>query len=253
MSELKDYKIFIAALVLAGLAVAAKLFLHLTGLEPIEQSSLHNALISSAIFVLGFVLSAVISDYKESERIPAEFASTVEDMYNDAAETHKSYPKFDIEKFRKDLVEILGMFRTGTRSNRKGARKEIAQLQSTFAAMEQAGVPPNFVVKLKQQQAQLMGRLFRVNYIQRIQFIPSAYLLVKAIPVLTVSLLLLTNVDPYVGGLAITGGITFIMTYMVILIHEVSVPFRPKGHSKDDVSLFLVREAKQYLESQKKK
>ena len=240
------------ALFVAVVAVAAKWGLHAFNLEPVAQTSLHNAMISSAIFVLGFVLSAVISDYKESERIPAEFASTVEDMYNDAEGIHDSYPKFDLEQFREDLVDVLEAFRTGTRSNRKGARKEIAQLQKTFIAMEKAGVPPNFVVKLKQQQAQLIGRLFRVNYIQRIRFIPSAYLLVKLILGLVVGLLLLTKIEPHYGGLVLTGGITFIMTYMVVLIHEISIPFRPKGHSMDDISLFLIREAKTYLKSEAK-
>lgn len=250
---MRDYRIFLWALLAALLVLPAKYAMHYFGLEFIEQTSLHNSVVSSVIFVLGFVLSATIADYKESERIPAEFASNIEDMYNDAKETHKSYPKFNLDHFRKSLIDILGVFREGTRVNRKGARKEIAELQASFAEMEQAGVPPNFVVKLKSQQTQLMRNLYRVNYIQRIQFIPSAFFLIKTIVVLVIGLLMCTNIDPFYGGLFIVGAITFIMIYMLVLIHHVSVPFQGKGETKDDVSLFLLREAREYLVSEGKK
>ena len=250
---LKNYKIFLWALAAALLALPVKYAMHYFGLEFIEQTSLHNSVVSSAIFVLGFVLSATIADYKESERIPAEFASNIEDMYNDAKETHKYYPKFNLDHFRRSLIDILGVFREGTRVNRKRARKEIAQLQASFAEMEQAGVPPNFVVKLKTQQTHLMRSLFRVNYIQRIQFIPSAFFLIKTIVFLVIGLLLCTNIDPFYGGLFIVGAIAFIMVYMLILIHHISLPFQGKGETMDDVSLFLLHEAKQYLVSEGKK
>jgi len=241
------FRIFFIAVIITVAVVIVKYLLHYFGLEPIQQTSLHNSVISSVIFVIGFVLSATIADYKESERIPAEFASTIENMYEDAVEIKKTYPKFDIELFRKNLIDILGAFREGTRVNRKGARREIGDLNITFGEMEAAGVPANFIVKLKQQQAQLLRSMFRVNYIQKIKFIPSAFFLVRAIVVLVVGVLLLTNIDPFYGGLIITGIITFIMSYMLILIKIISVPFHEKGTTQDDISLFLLRETSAHL------
>lgn len=252
MKQLRDYRIFFLALAAAVAVLPIKYAMHYFGLEFIEQTSLHNSVISSIIFVLGFVLSATIADYKESERIPSEFAANIEDMYNDAKEMHKTYPGFDLELFRTSLIDILNTFREGTRVNRKGARREIAQLQVCFADMERAGVPPNFVTKLKTQQSQLMRSIFRVNYIQKIQFIPSAFLLIRAIAIMALGLLIFTNIDPFYGGLFIVGAITFILMYMLILIHHIATPFRGRGQSRDDVSIFLLREAKSYLDSQSK-
>ncbi len=240
-------KIFTLTLLATAVIVAGKYGLHYFGLELIEQTSLHNSLVSSAIFVIGFVLAATITDYKESERIPAEFASTIEDMYEDAREIHKTYKKFDLERFRENLIDILASFREGTRANRQGARSEIVDLQKTFGEMERAGVPPNFVTKLKQQQSQLLKSLFRVNYIQKIRFIPSAFVLVRSIVALVVGVLLFTNMEPFYGGLIITGAISFIMVYVLQLIHVISVPFREKGETRDDVSLFLLRETRNKL------
>ena len=116
--------------------------------------------------------------------------------------------------------------------------------------MEKAGVPANFIVKLKQQQAQLLRSLFRVNYIQKIKFIPSAFILARSIVVLIIVVLLLTNIDPFYGGLALTGTISFILLYMIILIQTISTPFHAKGKTQDDVSLFLLRETTTHLRSQ---
>lgn len=250
MQRLKTFRIFLIAVAATAVIVAVKYTLHAISFEPIEQTSLHNSMVSSVIFVIGFVLSATIADYKESERIPAEFASTVENMYEDVKEIRKTY-KFDLAFFRKNLIDILGSFREGTRVNRKGTRREIADLNVTFGEMEKAGVPANFIVKLKQQQGMLLKSMYRVNYIQKIKFIPSAFLLVRSIVVLVIVALLLTNIDPFYGGLVITGTITFIMTYMLFLIQVISVPFHRKGKTQDDISLFLLRETKSYLSKEK--
>lgn len=68
----------------AVLVVVVKYVIRQCHLELIPQSSLHNSVVSSVVFVIGFLLSATITDYKESERIPAEFAAQLEDMYDDA-------------------------------------------------------------------------------------------------------------------------------------------------------------------------
>lgn len=253
MLYLKMLRIFFIALGATLLIVVLKFLFHHFNIEIIEQTSLHNSVISSVIFVIGFLLSATIADYKESEKIPAEFASTVENMYEDARSIHTMYSKFDLELFRKNLIDILGSFRDGTRVNRSGARREINELNDTFIEMERAGVPANFIVKLKQQQSQLLRSLFRVNYIQKIKFIPSAFILARSIVVLIIAVLLLTNIDPFYGGLVLTGAISFILVYMIVLIHTISIPFHAKGKTQDDVSLFLLRETTIYLRSQAKK
>lgn len=238
---------------MTALVIGLKLLLnHVLHFEPIEQSSLHNALISSAIFVMSFLLSSTISDYKESERIPAQFASTVDDMFHDAKQIHRAYPKFDLEKFRLGLIEIVKQFRAGTRKDRKVLRKEITDLHLSFYDMEKAGVPPNFITKLKQQTATLSANLFRVNYIQKINFLPSALLLGRLIVGLVVTILVLTDHGTSVGEVAITGGITFIMTYILRLIYVARIPFGSKGSSQDDVSLFLLREVRDYLTNEGK-
>lgn len=236
----KLFKIFWRALLVAAAVVGIKYILHRLNWEPIPQSSLHNSVVSSVVFVIGFLLSATITDYKESERIPAEFAAQLEDMYDDAVQIHASYPVFDLDGFRKQLCLVaLGFV--------DDARKDIRALGDYFSEMERGKVPPNFIVKLKQQQSILLRSRHRVNYIQRIQFIPSATILVCSIVIALIVLLMVTDIDPFFASLAVVGLITFVLVYMLILIHVISKPFHKVGKTRDDVSMFLINDAARLL------
>lgn len=249
--SIKFFRIFIKSLLLTAIIVGVKYLFHQLGWEPIEQTSLHNSVISSVTFVIGFLLSATIADYKESERIPSDFASNIEDMYDDAAHIHAAYPVFDLVAYRKQLATVAQGFSKDARKKSYDARKDIRALGSYFAAMEAGKVPPNFIVKLKQQQTQLLRSRQRVNYIQRISFIPSATILARSIVIGVIALLVLTNIDPFYGGLVISGIISFTLIYMLILIHVISTPFHEAGKTQDDVSLFLINDAAEYLAKKK--
>lgn len=236
-----------SALVIVGV----KYTFHALGWEPIEQSSLHNGVLSSATFVIGFLLSATIADYKESERIPAEFAANIEDMYVDAGVIHETYPGFNLEGFRAQLQEITETFDREVRNATRGVSEIIRALNPYFGEMEKAGVPANFIVKLKQQQLLLLRHRKRVTYIQRITFIPSATILSRSIVFFVIGLLIFTNVDPFYGSLAIIGIISFVLIYMMILVNVISTPFHVAGKTRDDVSMFLIESAAAFLKSKK--
>lgn len=245
----KRYKIFYLSLIITAVIVAGKFILHHFGAEPLQLGSLHSSVVTGTFFVVGFLLSATIVDYKESERIPSEFSSIVENMYEDAKSFHKNYPKFDRNLFRKRLEEVAKAFTEDVRKKRHGTRLKVHALNDSFVEMENAGVPANFVVKLKQQQAQLDKVLFRVTYIQRITFIPSATILARSIIPLTLGLLVFTEIEPFYGGMAIVAIISFILVYILKLIQVISVPFQREGKTQDDVSLFLIDKTLNYLKN----
>ncbi len=251
MFGLKNFRIFIISLCAAASLIAVKYGLHELDWEVIAQGSLHNSVVAGAFFVIGFLLSATITDYKESERIPSEFASIMENMYEDAASTHAAYPKFNLDTFRDQLIKIGDSFKKDVRNKTHEARHEVHILNVSFSEMETGGVPPNFIVKLKQQQAQLTRSLFRVNYIQNIKFVPSATILARSIVALTSILLLFTEIEPFVGGMIVTATISFILLYIILLIQIISTPFHAAGKTQDDISLFLISEAMTYLEKTK--
>lgn len=250
--KLAAYRIFIITLVVVAIVISVKYIFHFFHFEVIVLGSLHSSAISGVIFVIGFLLSSTISDYKEAERIPAEITSAIEDMNEDAMATHRNYPKFGLAAYQKQLQNVAKAFAGDLRNSKSNrARAQLYKLAELHADMEKSGVPANFIVKLKQQQAGLARHLFRVNYIQRITFIPSATILAWSIVILTVALLLFTEVEPFFGGVVLTGVITFILVYVLQLIRVIRTPFHDEGKTRDDVSLFLLERTIEHLHSKK--
>lgn len=246
---MKKYRLFIISLLITAVIVIGKYILHQFGWEIIVLGSLHTSMVAGTIFVIGFLLSTTMADYKESERIPADFASNIENMYEDAFSIHANYPKFDLKAFRKQLQKVASTFASDVRNKTHTSHLEIHKLSEHFAAMEKANVPPNFIVKFKQQQALLTKHLFRVNYIQRITFIPSATILAWSIVTVTIGLITLTEIEPFYGGMILTAGITFILVYILQLIRIIRTPFHTAGSTQDDVSLFLIDQTVKHLKN----
>ncbi len=240
------------SLIFTIVVVTGKYILHYQDWEVIVLGSLHGSVISGAFFVIGFLLSATIADYKESEKIPADFSANIENMYEDAHSIKRNYKDFDLQAFALQLRVIAKTFRTDVRQRSRKAHLEVHKLNSHFAHMEDVRIPPNFIVKLKQQQAIILRHVMRVGYIQRITFIPSATILARSIVAISIALLIFTEIEPFYGGLLITGGISFSMFYILKLIAIISTPFHDEGKTQDDVSLFLIndtiRELKKKLE-----
>lgn len=249
--ELADYRrrnrILATAAAAALVIVIAKAGLHYLGWEPIGSSTLYATIITGGFFVLGFILSATISDYKEAEKLPAEFSAIIENMYEDVQSIHANYAGIDAKGFSRQLAKIMETMKEDLVTVSREAHHEVHKLSAYFADMERTKVPPNFIAKLKAEQGQLIRMLFRAYYIQTIQFIPSAIILAKVIVVVIIGLLLLTNIEPPSASLWLSGVITFIFIYIIRLIKTISVPFHPSGTTQDDVSLFLIDRAINHL------
>lgn len=251
-STITKYRILLASIVIMLPIVGVKLLLHFYDAEVITLGSFHTSVLTGAFFVLGFILSATITDYKESERIPAEVASTIQSMNDDAIAIHQVYPKFKLEPFTDKMLHIAKAFRRDVRDKKLDMQEDIHALNASFIDMEKAGVPANFIVKLKQQQSQLLRALLRVSYIQRIRFVPSATILARVIVILAVSLVVLTEVEPFYSGLFLVAIISLVLVYVTRLIDVISTPFHENGLTKDDVSMFLINQTVDRLESLKK-
>jgi hypothetical protein len=231
--------------------VVLKYALHRLGWELVEITTLHGSVVTGALFVLGFILSATIADYKESEKIPAEIAAIIHDMHDDVTAISNAYPKLKKSVFDRKLYDIASAVGDDVRNKTYHTQADISALSELLAGMEKAGVPANYIVKLKQQQAQLTRVLLRVVYIQRIRFLPSATVLARVIVVLTLGLLVVTEIEPFYGGLALASIISLIFIYVLRLLEVIAVPFHPEGKTQDDVSMFLVDQAAERLKTHK--
>ena len=74
----KKFRLFFLAGFVVVLLGAIKTIIHYCGLEFLDLNRLLTSGIGGAIFIIGFLLSSILQDYKESEKIPTDLRTSIE-------------------------------------------------------------------------------------------------------------------------------------------------------------------------------
>lgn len=241
--RLRLFFLVVAVVVALSLIKAA---IHWAGLEFLVLNPLFTSAIAGAIFIIGFLLSSVLADYKEAERLPVEMRVALEGIRNDIssfAQSPQTVTMADVETRLTDFVVAIERGPTeDDHSDLTAAVSAVDNLSFIVTALEKDNIPANYIVRLRGFQDVLRRSVFRIAYIQRMQFVPSAYVLVQTLVASIMFLLLFLKTEGSPESALIFGFISYMFIYALYLISTLEQPFR-KGHdSVDDVSLFLLRE-----------
>ena len=247
----KRYRLLIETALMVIALIGMKLLIEFLSLAFIEMTALFTSVIAGGIFILSIILSGTLADYKESEKLPAEIASSVESIYQEGLSIKQSKNGFNIEKLRENLDGILKSFKKDLGAqNSRGALIFIENLSESFLEMEKLEVPPNFIVRLKQEQSIIRKSFLRVYHIQRTNFLPSAQILTQSIVFLILLLLVFTKIEPVLNGIVMVAFVSYLFIYLLRLLRIIDTPFRVDEYTTDDVSLFLLRETSERIKPQ---
>jgi hypothetical protein len=72
------------------LVIILKLLAHQFSLEFISLNPLFTAIVTANIFLLGFLIAGVLSDYKESEKLPGDLATSIETIVDECLIIYKN-------------------------------------------------------------------------------------------------------------------------------------------------------------------
>lgn len=247
-------KIYIAVIIglISVVLMVFKFYVNKSGFDFITLNALVSSVIGSSIFITGFLLAGVFSDYKESEKIPAEIRSSLESIISEGDTLKRKNPNFNNQKIKDITIKFIQEFEDGLsdvkdHSHMNCALEIISEFDASFDEMESLGVPPNYMTRIKSEQSQLRKVLLRVYQIQKTNFIPSVSILVESVVFLVIFLLIFANTDFY-PGIIILGILSYLLLYTMRLIHILEKPFRKgKDDTCDDVSIFLLRELRDKL------
>lgn len=238
----KKFKIFRQTFfIIVGLLII-KAIIHTFGWDILEPTSLHTGILAGSVFVLGFILSSTHADYKESEKMPVVLTTTIESMYQDGLLFKEQYKKFPLDDFRQYLHDIIVLFRKDIHDHGHRSLEKVRGLSVYILQMEKLGVPANYIVKLKQERNTMMSIILRMQYLLRIQPLPSAFILVQSLATLIILMLLFTTVGGMLESFLVVGFFSFIYIYMLHLIRVMDAPFGAEGSTQDDISLFLLKD-----------
>lgn len=247
----KEYRIFFRVLPFVALLVLVKLVLHRFSLEVLSINAIFSGLIGANVFLMGFLLSGVLSDYKESERIPGELSAILATLADEMQSIHRR-SRAPLALAALEHIRLLGS--TIHRWLHKQERSStvmnlITGLNDHFLALEPL-TQANFIARLKQEQSALRKIIIRIHTIRETDFISSGYFIASTTTILLLFGLALARIEPFYESLFFVVVVSYLLLFLMFLIRDLDNPFGYyEGGSSEDVSLKPLEDALIDLES----
>jgi hypothetical protein len=250
----KKWHIFIKIMPFLLGIIATKLIFHRFGFEIISLNALFTSLIASTTFIIGFLITGVIADYKESEKIPGDLASSLEVLYDETEIISKNKgakETEDFKKYHKEFMERLDswFYKKERTSALLGKLSGMNDFFARFESLTQAA----FISRMKQEQSNIRKLIVRIHTIRETNFVDSAYTIVETLAVFLVIGLTLLKLEPFYEALFFVTLVSFLVLYMIFLIRDLDNPFdyAEFGENGTEVSLKPLRDLKDRLHGEK--
>ena len=233
---LPSWRLPLRALAVALVVIGVRLVLDQADLERISLSPLIVTLITADVFVMSFILSGVLSDYKESERMPGELAASMESIAEDCVLLwrHKqAAPARHCLQYMLDLTTALKRWFL-KKERTQSLMDKVYALGDFFMALEPF-TQANFIVRLKQEQNAISRIVTRIHTIRETAFVASGQTMAKIATVFVLLGLLTLKVSPWYESVFLVGMVAWFLSYLILLINDLDNPFnyaedgRPSG------------------------
>src|SRR4051794_12507421 len=222
-------------------AVGVKAILQAAGVHPLDLNPLFSGLVGANVFLLGFLLAGTLSDYKESERLPAELAGSLETIADEALLVHAEHGVPEGAACIEQCADIAASIRTFIVDDVPVDEPLVAirafnPLFSVFGPL----IQPGFTTRLKGEQAQIRRVVLRIHTIRTTSFVAAGYAIAELTGALLVIGLELSRLsDHEVESLFFIGVITLLLTYVFLLIRAVDTPFEYEGSRPGSADISL--------------
>jgi hypothetical protein len=243
---IQKWSIALKILPIIILVTALKFVSHKFGFEVMELNALFSSLVAGTIFLIGFLISGVLSDYKESEKLPSELAAALRNLYDDTLTIRNGKDSAAAKEFIIFQKNLIGFIEDWLykKAKIKILLEKISSMNDYFVALDKEGIQANYIIKMKNEQNNIRKMIMRIDTIRDTEFVGSAYAIVEAMGFLTVSGLLIIRIEPYYASLFLTLLITFLISYMFLLIKDLDNPFDyvTRGETGTEISLKPIRD-----------
>lgn len=240
---LKRGKVALRTAVLVPFLLALRFGVDRLNGQFVTAGPLLTAVVSGGIFVVALVVAGTLSDYKESEHIPAELAGSLTSIHTDACAFHREKPQLDLAGLERRLRDVVRSFKADLAE--PGARTclvAVNAISESFAEWDRLEVIATYISRLRGEQANIRKWVMRTYYIQQTEFVPSAYTLIWTVLAMAAVLLTFTLSVGTTEAYVVLAAIYFFLLYLAQLLKILDTPFQQRKHTTDDVDLFLLDE-----------
>jgi predicted membrane chloride channel (bestrophin family) len=238
-------------LALVGAIGLAKLAVHRLGLELIQVNPLFTSLVASTVFLLGFLLNGVLSDFKESERLPGELATGLEVLSLEIQAIPAHNPRAAVEP----QLTALAAFADALLAwllERLSTRELLVQFHQCHAATVEAAVllagNATLQARLMAEMAGVLKIINRIDTIRQTSFLPLVYWLAYASTALLCTGLVFMATTTILEAIFFIFVIAFLLIFLIRLIADIDNPFGfSDANSAEDVALEVLVQAMERL------
>jgi hypothetical protein len=227
---------------LVALLLVTKTIAHVLGWEVITVNALFSGIVAANVFLMGFLLSGVLTDYKESEKLPGELAACLENLAQEIRGAGVGKPEVGIGRA---LAAVSGLANGLVewfykRTDTEFLLAQLDELTVVFADLEPR-IQVAYLTRFRQEQGNFRRTIMRIEVIRETSFVAAGYLLANVITLLLCLGLVLASLDPFYESLFTSGVIAFMLIFLLMLIRDLDNPFGYyERFSSADVSLFPV-------------
>ncbi len=219
--------------------------------DPILRFSDLAPILTGASIVLGLILTGVIADYREAEKLPAVVGRALDDLDGLARRGLNRIGKDSAQAHDRILVvttDVRDWF-LSKKGNEQlwAARSDIGEL---ILDLDKAEVPTHYLHRMLRVNSELGSALSRIQVIRDTDFISAGYALMEILVGGVILTLSLVEFSSPMVGYYITAGLALTYSYLVLLAKDIDNPFghgagKGKGSAADvDLSPFLMVLAK---------
>jgi hypothetical protein len=225
--------------------VGAKVAFHYLGWEGLGIGTLTSALVTGVFFVIAIILAGVLTDFKESEKMLGEFASSVENIYKDSRLIGSGAEVAGLLSHERDLVHAAtGNFRLPKNEKTADLSPLIDTIEADVRSFNQQNKSLSVVTRMRTDLANLKRIASRIETIKDTTFLTPAHAIAQVGVAGIVAVLLITKLDPFYEGLLLMGVLSLVLISVVLLINDMDDPFT--GYAT--VDLGVIYKLENYLD-----
>lgn len=216
----------------------------------LSVTSLITAFIGGAIFTIAIIFAGTLTDYKESEKIPSEIATSIRSFYSDL-DLVRVQDKTLVPRMQENTATLLRSINTNFRNNTWSMEEmdnAVDTLNADIGRLVDLNVPPNFIIKLKTEMTNIDRISHRVKTIAETSFIPAAYAISELAAAGVIILLFFVQLDPFYEGLILFTVLCMLLTALLLLIRDMDNPFEVGKKTYADIDLFLLWDLEKKLD-----
>lgn len=246
----KKWGLILKALIFVVPIVGLKVLFHYIDWEVIAVGSIVGTLLGGVFFVIAIILSGVMVDFKESEKIAGDLSASIETLYKDSMLVGTKASADSMRGHIRELIHIMiiNFKRHGSWSLTE-VNGVIDKIDDDIRVFAEKDVQLGLVLKFRNEIGSIKKISHRVEIIKETSFLPAGHAIAQIAVASALIVMLLLKLEPLYEGALLIGVVSMIFTSVILLIRDMDNPF--EGHAT--VDLRQLYKLEKYLDSGQKK